>query len=44
MNVPPYWQIMIYFTFSAICLTDLLILDDVILLLGSFGPRLLLTY
>jgi len=34
----------IYFnsTFLAIWLTDLLILDDVILVLGAFGPRQLL--
>ena len=38
-NVPSHWQVQIYFTFSTICLTDLLILNNVILLLGAFGQR-----
>jgi len=33
MNIQSHWQIQTYFTFSAIRLTDLLILDEVILLL-----------
>jgi len=37
VEVPSHWQMQIYFTLSAISLTDSLILDDVYFIVRSFS-------